>query len=149
MSLDLKSKSKLNRQNDECLAKILDQNTQGARGSNSHSESKQNRFSENKTSWLFFPVSSFCDLVMDVPPYLGEKNIRKYLCEFFQCNTNPEKSCRKYGEISQVLLEDSLGLHKISEKFSQNGFFLKFRVRIFTEFGTKCDRFQIKPSRKN
>ena len=42
------------------------------------------------------------------------------------------------------MLEDSLGLHKISEKFSRNGFFLKFRVRISTEFGTKCDRFQVK-----
>jgi len=35
------------------------------------------------------------------------------------------------------LLEDSLGLHQISEKFSRNGFFL-------TEFGTKRDRFQVK-----
>jgi len=42
------------------------------------------------------------------------------------------------------LLEDSLGFHKISEKFSQNGYFLKFRVRISTEFGTKRDRFQVK-----
>jgi len=42
------------------------------------------------------------------------------------------------------LLENSLGLDKISEKFSRNGFFPKFRVRIFTEFGTKRDRFQVK-----
>jgi len=42
------------------------------------------------------------------------------------------------------LLEDSLGLRKISEKFSRNGFFLKFRVRISTEFGTQPDRFQVK-----
>jgi len=48
------------------------------------------------------------------------------------------------GEISQVSVEDSLGLHKISEKFSQNGFFLKFHVRISTEFGTKGDKFQVK-----
>jgi len=81
---------------------------------------------------------------MGVPPYLGANNIRKYLCEFFQRNTGPEKNWRKLGEISQILLEDSLGLHQISEKFSRNGFFLKFRVRISTEFGTKCDRFQVK-----
>jgi len=42
------------------------------------------------------------------------------------------------------LLEDSLGSHKISEKFSRNGFVLKFRLRISTEFGTKRDRFQVK-----
>jgi len=42
------------------------------------------------------------------------------------------------------LLEDSLALHNISEKFSQNGFFPKFRVRISTEFGKKRDRFQVK-----
>jgi len=42
------------------------------------------------------------------------------------------------------LLEDSLGLRQIFEKFSQNGFFLKFRVTISTEFGTKRDRFQVK-----
>jgi len=42
------------------------------------------------------------------------------------------------------LEEDSLGLHKISKKFSQNSFFLKFHVRISTEFGTKRDKFQVK-----
>jgi len=66
-------------------------------------------FSKTKTSWLFFPVSSFCDLFMDVPPYLGANNIGKYLREFFQCSTDPEKNWRKQGEISQGLLEDSLG----------------------------------------
>jgi len=81
---------------------------------------------------------------MDVPSYLGANNIQKYLCELFQRNTDLEKNCKKYGEISQVLLEDSLDLHRIYEKFSRNGFFLKFRVRISTEFGTKRDRFQVK-----
>ena len=33
---------------------------------------------------------------------------------------------------------------KISEKFSRNIFFLKFHVRIFTEFGTKTQKFQVK-----
>jgi len=42
------------------------------------------------------------------------------------------------------LVEDSLGLHKISEKFSRNTFFLKIHVRISTEFGTKRDKFQVK-----
>jgi len=42
------------------------------------------------------------------------------------------------------LLEDSLGLLKISKKLSRNDFFLKLRVRISTEFGTKRDRFQVK-----
>jgi len=38
----------------------------------------------------------------------------------------------------------SLGLHKISEKFSRNSFFLIFHVKISTEFGTKRDKFQVK-----
>jgi len=41
-------------------------------------------------------------------------------------------------------VEDTLGLPKISEKFSQNSFFLKFHLRNSTEFGTKCDKFQVK-----
>ena len=93
--MGLKSQPKLNRHNDECLVKISDQNTQGVKGSKSQTESERNRFFENKMSWLFFPVSSFCDIFMDVPPYLGAKSTRKYLCEFFQRNTDPEKNSRK------------------------------------------------------
>jgi len=37
-----------------------------------------------------------------------------------------------------------LGLHKISEKFSRNSFFLKFHPRISTEFGKKRDKYQVK-----
>ena len=77
--MGLKSQPKLNRHNDKCVVKISDQNTQGVRRSKSQTEIEQNRFSENKTSWLFFRVSFFCDLFMDVPPYLGAKNIEKYL----------------------------------------------------------------------
>jgi len=47
---------------------MSNQNTQGVRRSKSQAESEQNWFSENKTSWLYFPVSSLCDLFMDVPP---------------------------------------------------------------------------------
>jgi len=86
---------KINRHNDECLVNVSDQNTKEVRRSKCHTESEQNQFCENRTSWLLFPVSSFCDLFMDVPTYLGANNIRKYLCEFFQCNTDPEKNCRK------------------------------------------------------
>jgi len=53
-------------------------------------ENEQNLFSKNKMSWLFFPISSFCDSFMDVPPYLDANNIWKYLCEFFQRNTDTE-----------------------------------------------------------
>jgi len=102
MSMGLKSQLILNRHNDECLVKISDQNTQGVRRSKSQTDSARNRFSENKTSWLFFAISSFCDLFMDVPPYLGANNVRKYLCEFFQRYTDPEKNCKKWGEISQI-----------------------------------------------
>jgi len=64
----LKSQSKLNRHSDERLVKILDQNTLGVRRSKSQTESEQNLFFENKTSWLFFHVSSFCHSFMEVPP---------------------------------------------------------------------------------
>ena len=79
-NLGLKSQPKLNRHTDERLVKISDQNTQGVRRSKSQTESEQKWFSKNKTSWLFFPVSSFCDLFTDVPPYLGANNIWKYSC---------------------------------------------------------------------
>jgi len=86
----LKSQPKRNRHTEEFMVKISDQNTQGVRCSKSQTESEQNWFSENKTSWIFFPVSSFCDLFTDVPPYLGPNNTWKYLCEFFQRSTDPE-----------------------------------------------------------
>ena len=85
-----------------------------------------------------------CDLFMDVPPYLSAKYIWKYLCEFCQRNTDPKQNCRKLGGISQLLVEDSRGLHKISEKFSRNSFFLNLYVWISIEFGTKRDEFQVK-----
>jgi len=70
-----KSQPKLNRHSDECLVKIWDRNTQKVRRSRSQTESEQNWFSENKTSLLFLPVSSFCDLFMDVPSYMGANNV--------------------------------------------------------------------------
>jgi len=57
--------------------------------SKSQTESEQNQFSKNKTYWLFFPVSSFCDSFMGVPPFLGANNIRKCLCEFFSAQHGP------------------------------------------------------------
>jgi len=54
-------------------------------------------FSKTKTSWLFFPVSSFCNLFMDVRPYLGANNIQEDLCEFFQRKTDPVKKLQKVG----------------------------------------------------
>jgi len=50
-----------------------------------------------------------------------------YLCDSFQHNTDLGSNCRKYGEISQVLVEDSLCLTKISKKISRNGFFSETR----------------------
>ena len=90
MNLGLKSQQKLNRHSDECLVKISDQNTQGVRRSKSQTEGEQNWFSENKTSWLFLLIFSFCDSFIDVPPYLGANNVWKYLCELFQRNTDAE-----------------------------------------------------------
>jgi len=64
--------------------------------------------------------------------------------DFFSAIRTQNKIAESRAEIWQVLVEDSLGLHKISEKFSRNSFFLKFHVRISTEFGTKHDKFQVK-----
>jgi len=58
-NLGLKSQSKLNTHNDECLVKFSDQKTQGIGRSKTQTESEQNRFSENEMSWLFFPISPF------------------------------------------------------------------------------------------
>jgi len=69
--MGLKSSPQLNRHSDERLVKMSDQNTRGVRRGKSQTESEQNWFSENKTSWLFFHVSSFCDSFIDVPAYLG------------------------------------------------------------------------------
>jgi len=64
--------------------------------------------------------------------------------DFFGAIQTQNKIAESRTEISQVLVEDSLGLQKISEKFNRNSFFLKFHVRISTEFGTKRDKFQFK-----
>ena len=61
----------------------------------------------------------------------------------FSAIRTQNKIVESRAKISGVLVEDSLGLHKISEKFSRNSFSLKFHVRISTEFGTKRDRFQV------
>ena len=89
-NLRLKSLPKPNRHSEECLFKIWDQKTQGVICSKSQTESEQNWFSINKTSWLSFPVYFFCDLFMEVCPYLGANNIWKYSCEFFKRNKAPE-----------------------------------------------------------
>ena len=96
-NMGLKSQPKLSIHSDERLVKILDQNTQGVRRSKSQTESEQNQFSENETFWLFFPVSSFCDSFMDVPPCLGANNIRKCSCEFFSARYGPRFNMQKLG----------------------------------------------------
>jgi len=76
--MGLKSQPILNTHSDQRLVKISHQNTQGVRRSNSQTESEQNWFSEKKMSWIFFPVSPFCDSFKDVPPYLGANELWKY-----------------------------------------------------------------------
>ena len=90
MNFGLKYQRKSNRHNDECLGKIWDQNTKGLRRSMSQIESEQNLFFEKQNILAFFPVSSFWDLFMDLPSLPGAKHIWKYLCDFFQRNTDPE-----------------------------------------------------------
>jgi len=53
---------------------------------------------------------------------------------------------RTQNEITEIRLKFHRchGLHKISEKFFENSFFLKLHPRISTKFETKRDRFQVK-----
>jgi len=81
---------------------------------------------------------------MDVPPCLGANNIRKCLCDFFFAQYGPRMKLQKLGRNFTSFGRARLGLHKISEKFSRNSFFLKLHPRISTEFGTIRDRFQVK-----
>jgi len=69
--------SNLSRHGEERLVKIPDQNTQGVRRSKSQTEGAQNWFSENKTSWLFSPVSSFCDFFYGRASLPGSKQHMK------------------------------------------------------------------------
>jgi len=62
----------------------------GVGRSKSQTESEQKWFSGIRASWLFSPVSSFCDFYIDVPLYLGPNHLRNYLCEFIQHNTDPD-----------------------------------------------------------
>ena len=110
----------------------------------SQTESEQNRFSENKTSWLFFPVSSFCDLFMDVPPYLGANNIRKYLCEFFNAIRTRKKIAESRAKFHKFCSKIALVCTKFLKNSPGMVFFPKFCVRISTEFATKRDTFQVK-----
>ena len=59
----------------------------------------------------------------------------------FSAQYGPRIQFRKVG---RNFTSFCLGLHKISEKFSRNRFFLKYHVRISTEFGRKREKFQVK-----
>jgi len=74
----------------------------------------------------------------------GCKQHTKGLVRIFSAQYGAGNKLQKVRRNFTSFARDSLGLHKISEKFSRNGFFLKFRVRISNEFGTKRDRFQVK-----
>ena len=143
INLELKLKPKLNRHSDECLVKISYQNTQGVRRSKSQTESEQNCFLKTKRP----DFSSPCLLFV----------IRLWTCLLSWVQTTYKSVCvnlfsaiRTQNEIAEIRPDftsfgrDSLGFYKISEKFSRNGFFLKFHPRISTEFRTKRDLFQVK-----
>jgi len=75
----MKYQPKDNRQSDERLVKISDQNTQGVRRNKSQTESEQNWFSKNKTSWLFCSLSSFFDFFNGRASLAGCKQRMKVL----------------------------------------------------------------------
>ena len=82
--MGLKSLPKLNRHSGECLVKISHQNTQGGRHSKSQTESEQNWFFKNKTSWVFHPLSSFCVFL--------------WTCHLTWVQTTYESSCVNFFE---------------------------------------------------
>ena len=47
-------------------------------------------------------------------------------------------------KLKTLMWRIALLFQKISEKLSRNNFFLKFHVRIWTEFGTKRHKFHVK-----
>ena len=63
---------------------------------------------------------------------------------FFSTILTENKIAESRAKISQVSVEDSLGLDKISEKLSLNSLNLKFHVRISTDFWTNRDKCQVK-----
>jgi len=73
-----------------------------------------------------------------------KKTYQSTCVNFFSTIRTQNKIAENRANISQVSVEDSLGLHKISEKLSLNSFVLKFHVRISIEFETKRDKFQVK-----
>ena len=75
----------------------------------------------------------------------GCKQHMKVLVWIFSAQYGPRIQFRKVGRnFTSFGRGYSLRLHKISEKYSRNGFFLKFHVRISTEFVTKRDKFHVK-----
>jgi len=66
------------------------------------------------------------------------------LGEYFAAQYGHKMKLQKIGRNFTSFGRDSLCLHRISEKFFQNSFFLKFNQRISTEFGTKRDLFLVK-----
>ena len=112
--------TKIKRDSDECLEKIWDQNTQGLRRSMSQTESEQNCFSEQKTSWLFFPVSSFCHLFMDLPPCLVQTTYESTCVSFF-------KAIRTQNKIAESRAKFHKFCYRIALVFTK---FLKNSLKI-------------------
>ena len=96
-------------------------------------------------AWLFFPISPFCDLFMDVPPSQGANSIWKYLCEFFNAIFQHRIKLQKVGRnFTNFATGIALVFQTISKKLSRSNFFMKFHVRIWTKFGTKRHKFHVK-----
>jgi len=79
---------------------------------------------------------------------MGEKNIYKYLSSFFW-NLSTEygsriKLLKVWRNFTIFIYMIALVFHKISEKLSRNNFLLKFRLKIWIEFGTKHNKFHVK-----
>ena len=140
----LKYPPKLNRYNDQCMVNFSDQDTQGVRRSQSHSESEQNWFSEKKSPGFSSPYRLFV-VCLWTCLLSWVQTIYDIACvNFFNALWTQDKIGESREKFHNFFVADSLGLHKIYEKLSRNSFFLKFHLRILTEFGTKRDKFEVK-----
>jgi len=122
--LRLKSQSKLNTHNDECLVKISHQKTQGTR--RSKSDWKWTKLVFRKQNVLvILPYNSFLWFVyvrVSLVWYKQHMKVLVWIClEFFNAKWTQNEIVES-REKSQILIEDNIGLHNFSKNFSRNNF---------------------------
>ena len=110
-------------------------------------ESEQNWFSENRTSWLFSLHLLFVICLWTCLLNWVQTTYESVSVNFFNAIRIQNKIAESRAKFHKFRQRIALVFNKISEKFPRNSFFLKFHVSVSTEFGTKRDKFQVKRMR--